>query len=66
MVGYTFSYPSREELLKELDDIQAANGRATLVLAALPLAMVGDVISWPIAITGAAIMTLVVGRWLGI
>ncbi len=32
----------------------------------LPLAVVGDVISWPIAITGAAVMTLVVALWLGI
>ncbi len=28
--------------------------------------MVGDVISWPIASTGAAVMTLVIALWLGI
>jgi len=35
-------------------------------LSALPLAVAADVISWPIAITGAAVMTLVVALWLGI
>ncbi|PKB66836.1 MAG: hypothetical protein BZY81_06175 [SAR202 cluster bacterium Io17-Chloro-G4] len=35
-------------------------------LSALPLAVAGDVVSWPIAITGAGVMTLVVALWLGV
>lgn len=35
-------------------------------LSALPLAVAGDVISWPIAMTGAAGMVLVVALWLGV
>lgn len=35
-------------------------------LSALPQAVAADVINWPIAITGAAVMTLVVAPWLGI
>jgi len=30
------------------------------------VAVVGDVISWPIAITGAAVRALIVAQWLGI
>ena len=35
-------------------------------LSALPLAVAADLISWPVAITGAAAMTLAVALWLGI
>ncbi len=35
-------------------------------LGALPLAVAAEVISWPVAITGGAAMTLVVALWLGI
>ena len=35
-------------------------------LSALPLAVIADAISWPVAITGAAAMTLVIALWLGI
>ncbi len=35
-------------------------------LSALPLAVAGDAISWPIAITGAGAMTLLVALWLGL
>ena len=35
-------------------------------LGALPLAVVADVINWPVAITGGAVLTLVVALWLGI
>ncbi len=35
-------------------------------LGALPLAVVAEIISWPVAITGGAAMTLVVAVWLGI
>jgi predicted MFS family arabinose efflux permease len=34
-------------------------------LGALPLAVVAEIISWPVAITGGAAMTLVVALWLG-
>lgn len=35
-------------------------------LSALPLAVAGDLISWPIALTGAAGTTLLVALWLGL
>jgi len=35
-------------------------------LSALPLAVAGDLISWPIALTGAAGITLLVALWLGL
>ena len=35
-------------------------------LGALPLAVAADVINWPVAITGGAALSLVVGVWLGI
>ena len=35
-------------------------------LGALPLAVAAEAISWPVAITGGAAMTLVVSLWLGI
>jgi MFS family permease len=35
-------------------------------LSALPLAVVGELLSWPIAMTGAASMVLVVALWLGV
>ena len=35
-------------------------------LGGLPLAVVAEAISWPVAITGGAVMTLVVALWLGI
>ena len=35
-------------------------------LGALPLAVGAEIISWPVAITGGAAMTLVVAVWLGI
>ena len=35
-------------------------------LGALPLVVVAEIISWPVAITGGAAMTLVVAVWLGI
>ena len=35
-------------------------------LGALPLTVAAQVISWPVAITGGAAMTLVVALWLGI
>ena len=35
-------------------------------LSALPLAGAADIITWPVAITGAAAMTLVIALWLGI
>ena len=35
-------------------------------LSALPLAVAADIISWPVAITGAAAITLAVALWLGI
>ena len=34
-------------------------------LSALPLAVAGDLISWPMAVTGASVMTLVISMWLG-
>ena len=35
-------------------------------LGALPLAVAADVISWPVAITGGAALSLIVALWLGI
>ena len=35
-------------------------------LSALPLAVAAGIISWPVAITGAAAITLAVALWLGI
>ena len=35
-------------------------------LGALPTAAVADVISWPAAVTGGAVLSLVVALWLGI
>ena len=35
-------------------------------LGALPLASAAEVVSWPVAVTGGAAMTLVVALWLGI
>ncbi len=35
-------------------------------LGALPLAMAADVVSWPVAITGGAALSLFVALWLGI
>ena len=35
-------------------------------LGALPLAVVADVISWPVAITGGAALSLIVALWLGV
>ena len=35
-------------------------------LGALPLAVAADVISWPVAITGGAALSLLVALWLGV
>ncbi len=35
-------------------------------LGALPLAVAAEVISWPVAITGGAAMSLLVALWLGV
>jgi MFS family permease len=39
---------------------------ATHFLTALPLVVVAGVFSWPLAVTGAASMVLVVALWLGV
>ena len=35
-------------------------------LGGLPLAATANILSWPIALTGSAIMSLVVALWLGV
>ncbi len=35
-------------------------------MGALPLAVAADVISWPVAITGGAALSLFVAMWLGV
>ena len=35
-------------------------------LGALPLALVADVTSWPVAFTGGAALSLLVALWLGV